>query len=313
MRLVTYVGVCEEIGYGSYGSNDTTKFITTKGMIGGEKHQSVKVRIAARFLTDIHSTDLLFPVGGNLVELIRTDRLHMFPEGPNEKSPFEHTFGKPLFEFMSQNAEQKEAFDDYMAARRHVNAPQWFEIYPAKDRLGSELKDDKDAALVVDVGGGQGHEISKFQKRFSHLRGRLILQDLPETFTHLDPAPDHVELMSHDFFREQPVKGARIYFLRQIMHDWPDKKCATILANIAKAMDPEYSRLLIDDYVLPDTGAKRREAGMDFLMMLFASGMERTRHQWEQLLDSVGLQIVKIWYPAEGRGEEPVIEAKLRS
>lgn len=41
MRLVTYTGVCDETAYATYLSNDTTAAITTKGFIGGEKHQSV--------------------------------------------------------------------------------------------------------------------------------------------------------------------------------------------------------------------------------------------------------------------------------
>lgn len=76
-------------------------------------------------------------------------------------------------------------------------------------------------------------------------------------------------------------------------------------------MDPQYSRILIDDYLLPDTGADRRAAAMDFLMFVFAQGMERSKGQWEDLLDGVGLEIVKIW-----RGEtglECVIEAKVKS
>lgn len=39
MRLVTYVDVCNEVGYGEYSANDTTAFITQKALIGGEKHQ----------------------------------------------------------------------------------------------------------------------------------------------------------------------------------------------------------------------------------------------------------------------------------
>jgi hypothetical protein len=28
-----------------------------------------------------------------------------------------------------------------------------------------------------------------------------------------------IEFQAHDFFQEQPVKGADVYFLRQILHD----------------------------------------------------------------------------------------------
>ena len=41
MRLVTYVGYCEEVGHAAYASNETTAVVTQRGYIGGEKHLSV--------------------------------------------------------------------------------------------------------------------------------------------------------------------------------------------------------------------------------------------------------------------------------
>jgi hypothetical protein len=75
-------------------------------------------------------------------------------------------------------------------------------------------------------------------------------------------------------------------------------------------MDKSYSRLLINDLVLPDTGSDLHPALLDIMMMSICSGMERTEKQWRQLLDSVGLEIVKIW---TSRGTEAVIETKLKA
>lgn len=261
------------------------------------------------------STDLTFAVGSKLIEMIRKQGLYQFPEGPDQQTPLVYTFGMPIWELFQHDQEQKEAFDDYMAARRDPTTPQWFEVYPAADEISSSsLKTGDDATLLVDVGGGFGHEISKFKQNFPNLPGKLILQDLPNTFENMkaqQATPEDIELLSYDFFTEQPVKGARIYYLRNILHDWPDKECAAILSNMAKAMDTEYSRIIIDDYVLPDTGADRRSAGMDILMMLFVSGMERTQRQWEVLLHSVNLEIVQVW--SAKTGSESVIEARIRT
>lgn len=73
-------------------------------------------------------------------------------------------------------------------------------------------------------------------------------------------------------------------------------------------MDPEYSTLLIDDYVLPDTNVKLRGAEMDILMWMHTSGVERTERHWHALCNSVGLEIVNIW--SADKGEESVIEIK---
>lgn len=75
-------------------------------------------------------------------------------------------------------------------------------------------------------------------------------------------------------------------------------------------MSPE-SSLLIDDWVLPDMGAPVAGGVEDIMMWMVPSGMERSESQWKGLLDSLGLEIKKIWRK-DGVGEG-VIEAKKRS
>ena len=71
-----------------------------------------------------------------------------------------------------------------------------------------------------------------------------------------------------------------------------------------------YSRLLIEDLVMPDQGADMRQASVDMTMYFMPEGIERTADQWKELLEHVGLQIVKIW--SDGSGMESVIEAELK-
>ena len=107
------------------------------------------------------------------------------------------------------------------------------------------------------------------------------------------------------------IAGAKLYYLRHILHDWSNKKSQAILSQLVKAMDPTYSRLLIDEYVLPDMGADRRSSALDFFMLMVPQGIERTKRQWEALLGSVGLEIVKVWKSESGI--ECVVEARVRS
>ncbi len=94
------------------------------------------------------------------------------------------------------------------------------------------------------------------------------------------------------------------------MHDWDDNSCRKILQNQISAMEKDYSKLLINDMVLPDVGASMFPAAMDVSMMTLLTGMERTRTQWHELLDSVGLKINGIWTLVEGG--ESVIETALK-
>ncbi|KAI4663170.1 uncharacterized protein J4E88_010805 [Alternaria novae-zelandiae] len=63
------------------------------------------------------------------------------------------------------------------------------------------------------------------------------------------------EAMSHDFMTEQPVKGARAYYLHSIIQDWNDDVNSQILKAIVPAMTKGYSKVLVNDFVVPDQGA----------------------------------------------------------
>ena len=74
-------------------------------------------------------------------------------------------------------------------------------------------------------------------------------------------------------------------------------------------MGPD-SSLLIDDWVLPDLNAPVAGGTYDIMMLLLLSGMERSERQWRALLESLGLEVKKVWR-VDGVGEG-VIEAKKR-
>ena len=103
---------------------------------------------------------------------------------------------------------------------------------------------------------------------------------------------------------------ARAYHFRAIFHDWPDDRCRQILRHTAAAMRPGYSKLLISEFVLPQRGTALFPASLDIQMMGLHAGMERSERQWHELLDSEGLEIVKVWQVMPG--SESVIEARLK-
>lgn len=110
--------------------------------------------------------------------------------------------------------------------------------------------------LFVDVGGSLGKFSILLARRLKQLR--CIVQDLPDVVAQgasvlpTDVA-DQVEFMAHDFFSEQVVKGADIYFLRWILHDWSDKYCIKILQALIPALK-DGSRIIIGEWVVPEPG-----------------------------------------------------------
>lgn len=118
--------------------------------------------------------------------------------------------------------------------------------------------------------------------------------------------------MPHDFLTEQPIKGARAYFMHSIMHDWPDDVCVKILAQLAKAMKPGYSKILIFEAVIPRRNAYWEATAGDILMMTQLSALERTEENWHRLIEGngLGLKITKFW--SSGQNDvENVIEVEL--
>lgn len=62
-----------------------------------------------------------------------------------------------------------------------------------------------------------------------------------------------VKFMTHDFFKEQPVSGADVYFFRWIFHNWSDKYCIEILRKQIPALK-RGAKIVVNEYVLPEPG-----------------------------------------------------------
>ena len=97
--------------------------------------------------------------------------------------------------------------------------------------------------------------------------------------------------------------------MRTVLHDWPDSKAKDILENVGHGMIKGYSKLLINEIVIPDQGAHWLSTALDMVMMANFSACERTEEDWRTLLASAGFRIVKIW--THEPGSESLIEAVL--
>ena len=180
-----------------------------------------------------------------------------------------------------------------MGISRLRKGEDWYEYYPVLEKLRPESDTDP---VLIDIGGGLGHGLVVLKERFPTLRGRLILQDLPTVINDVKDLPVGCEAMAHDFFMPQPIKGAKAYFLRFVLHDWPDKQAKEILRNIRDAMDKD-SVLLINESTLPESNVSLWSAQIDFSMMALFSALDRTQKQFRELLESSGFELLKVWTP----------------
>lgn len=109
---------------------------------------------------------------------------------------------------------------------------------------------------VVDVGGSYGTISIALVKQFPLLH--CIVQDRSEVVAEgRAKCPpeliDRLTFMEHDFFTTQPVKGADVYYLRWILHDWSDKYSICILRSLIPALKPG-ARIVVNEHILPEPG-----------------------------------------------------------
>ncbi|KAL8829948.1 MAG: hypothetical protein Q9191_001720 [Dirinaria sp. TL-2023a] len=246
---------------------------------------------------------------GELADMVRADQLLVGfknPEGPQGSFQYAHNSPLPTFEWLRQHPKQLTDFNVFMAGQRNSRVD-WFDAFPVQDILFHGFQRINDEVLLVDIAGGRGHDLEAFRKRFPDAFGKLILEDLPAAIDEIEHLDESILRMKYDFFTPQPVIGARAYYFRAIFHNWTDSKCRDILQNVVKAMKPGYSKLLVNEWVLPEAGVPLYPALLDINMMALFSGMQRTQTQWKDLLESVGLKIVKFW--SVGPEVEGLIEA----
>ncbi|KAJ5758010.1 uncharacterized protein N7511_006704 [Penicillium nucicola] len=222
---------------------------------------------------------------------------------------FAHSTSAHYFDFLNSNPYYGQAFNTVMSMSFRRTGKDWFEFFPVANLRAEKASDP----FIVDIGGGQGEDLKKFQAHFRDLPGRLILQDLPDVVAGVD-LPG-VEVMAHDFFKEQPVRNAKAYFLRTVLHDWPDMQAVQILRRLRAAMGAD-SLLLINESVLPQSGVGLSAVLSDLHMMASYASLERTERQWRDLLEMAGFQLVKVWLPegcaSDLADQSALFEARLK-
>lgn len=210
--------------------------------------------------------------------------------------PFDLQFGQPVFEYFAERPERAALFGSFMGfmtrrVTRFLFAQHRFQPF----------------STVADLGGSMGDLLLAVLQEYPGTRG--ILFDLPGTIELARPAleasplRERFELVSGSFFESVPV--ADLYLLKQILHDWDDAECRTLLSCIRRAM-PDTARLVVIDHILHDTPAPDEAQGTDLAMMVWARGRERRLGEFEALFQDSGLAIARVSRNPQGHS---VIEA----
>ncbi|GGU03487.1 methyltransferase [Actinomadura citrea] len=212
-------------------------------------------------------------------------------------SSFEQLYSKPFFEWLGANPDAASTFHASMVQLSETGIERIIDTY-----------DFPATGTVVDVGGGRGALLREILEKNQHLNG--VLQDdrsaLREHVLDTPQTADRWRLEEGSFFESVPV-GGNVYVLKHIIHNWGDEQSTAILRNCRSAMKDD-ARVLIIDPVLPEPGNPHFGWALDLVMLSTLTGKERTRQEFEAILNDAGLRISNI-FPVQTLGEYSIIEA----
>lgn len=263
LRALAASGVCDELEDGRFALTDLGHYLCPD--VPGSLRSYV-----------LHWAGPMWSVWGRLFHTVKTGR-----------NPRELVTRRDAFESLGRQTEADRNFNEAMSEMSALVAAS------VAERVGFAPGD-----RLCDVGGGQGVLISTLLLANPGCVG--ILFDRPQVVegarARLAAAgvAERCLVEEGSFFEGVPA-GADVYLLKSVIHDWDDTEASAILGHVHAAMPP-HGRLLLVERVMPQRMASeprdRFVAASDLLMLLAASGRERTEAEYRTLLANAGFTLV---------------------
>ena len=201
------------------------------------------------------------------------------------KPAFDHVYGKPVFDWLSEHPDAAKVFD---AAMTGFHGPETQAMIDAYDYTGINT--------VVDIGGGNGTVLLAVLKKYPAMKG--ILYDLPGVIERAKKnladagLASRCQTIAGSFFEAAPP-GGDAYQMRHIIHDWTDEQCHTILSHCRKVM-PAHGRLLVIEMVIKPRNEPQPAKWLDLNMLVLPGGRERTETEYGEMFNKAGFRLERI-------------------
>src|SRR5690348_3783842 len=202
------------------------------------------------------------------------------------KSATTHVFGESFWDYMRKHPEENETFNRGLAELRGDEHQQ---VADAFDWTG--------VSTVVDVGGGVGSLLAAILAKRPAMRGVLIEQS--ELIPDADRAVkdrgvrERCELRAGSFFEPISAVG-EIWALCQVLHDWSDTECLSILRRCREAMRKADRLLVIEMLTVPcepNVPVGLVDIGM---LMYFGEARQRTVEEYKELFESTKFALARV-------------------
>jgi hypothetical protein len=214
------------------------------------------------------------------------------------KPAFDSVHGVSLFDYLEQDSGLSELFHATMASGTESQLAAIVERY-SFSRFSH----------VVDVGGGDGTQLSAVLAANRQLRGTLFdtvegLRKAPDVLRRAAVA-DRCAVVSGNFFESVP-DGGDVYLLKNILTDWDDESSVRILRSCRAALKARPNgRVVVITSLMPERvdernlGETMAVSLFDLSLLVLTSGRERTLGEYEQLLRAADFELEQVTPIAE--------------
>ena len=196
---------------------------------------------------------------------------------------FDQVFGAGLFEYLGQNADAANSFNEGMASLARMLA---YGVVFAYD-LGR-------VSSIVDVGGGNGRFLETILEIYPEIQGTVFdsAATIERNRLQAGSKPRRGSYVAGDFFASIP-QGGDLYFLCGVVHDWDDERVVTILRKCREAVSST-GRLVLLETVVPENDSMHFSKILDLNMLAMSSGRERNRTEFRTVLAAAGFRMSRI-------------------
>jgi O-methyltransferase/methyltransferase family protein len=195
---------------------------------------------------------------------------------------FLHARGMSVWQWLAEHPDEEAHFAGGMRRVTQLMAPAIVAGYPWPE-----------SGTVCDVAGGVGTLLAAVLAARPGLRGVLVdaagpLQEA-DRFLRDRGVRDRVELVRGDIFSGVSAR-ADCFVLKDVLHDWDDERCRTILRTVRATMQPRERVLLVE--TLQERNDPDLIASLTDLQMLTQcdGGRQRAEADLHRLLRETGFQ-----------------------
>jgi O-methyltransferase domain len=209
------------------------------------------------------------------------------------KNAFDRVHGSSVWDWFDAHPDERETFARAMMSITIAEGAGIATTYP----FGETQK-------VCDVGGGRGTLLSEILLHHPKVQGVLVdapgVLESAKSLLDARGVRERVQLVPGSFFDSVP-SGADVYVLKTVLHDWDDERSIKILSVVRSAMKPG-ARLAIVDFIC-EADCDHYGVMVDMQMMLVCGeGRERSRGDFERLLQATGFRIERLLFTSTGMG-----------